>query len=301
MLRSFTVTNQKNESLKLELSNPWKSGLVVFSVDGLGPPKANVSSLELASADGSLFTGIRAQERQIIFNLGLLFNPTVEASRHLVYKYFPIKQKIRIEVETDERLIYIEGYVESCEPNIFSKEESVTISVLCPDPWFYKSAPSSTSFSGVIPMFEFPLDNPVGEFDVIMGEIRIDRRAIIFYEGDVETGMIITIHMMDNDVTNITLYNVDTQQKMVFNTSRIQTITGAPLKFGDDIIVSTIPGKKSCQLLRGGNYTNIISALNRDADWLTLTPGDNIFSYTAATGDEHMSIQFEYRTAYGGI
>ena len=41
MIKAITVTTPKGESLKLTLANPEESGLIVKSIEGLGPSKAN--------------------------------------------------------------------------------------------------------------------------------------------------------------------------------------------------------------------------------------------------------------------
>lgn len=59
MIKSITVTNPKGESLELDLFHPEKSGLIVKSITGLGPPKANINSTDLATADGALYSSAR--------------------------------------------------------------------------------------------------------------------------------------------------------------------------------------------------------------------------------------------------
>ena len=48
MIKAITVTTPKGESLKLTLANPEESGLIVKSIEGLGPSKANINTTELA-------------------------------------------------------------------------------------------------------------------------------------------------------------------------------------------------------------------------------------------------------------
>ena len=55
------------------------------------------------------------------------------------------------------------------------------------------------------------------------------------------------------------------------------------------------------RLLRNGAYTNIIAALNKDADWFQLSNGRNEFSFTAETGEKNLVATFNYRNAYGGV
>lgn len=301
MIKSITVTNPQGEALKLELRNPESSGLIVQSIDGLGPSKANINSTELATMDGSLFASARATERNIVITLFMLAIPSVEGARQRTYKFFPIKKPVSLLVETDNRLVETTGYVESNEPVIFSDQESTQISIICPDPYFYEAATNAMAFVGVQPVFEFPFENnSLTENLLEFGEIRLDTRANLDYEGDADTGVVINIHV-SGAASGITLYNTVTRESMKIDTDKIAAITGKALTHGDDIIISTVKGNKYVQLLRNGAYTNIIAALNKDADWFQLTNGRNVFSFTAETGEKNLIITFNYRNAYGGV
>ena len=157
MIKTVTVTNYLGESLTLELSNPFDIGINVRSIEGIGPPKGNVNYTEIASGDGGQFNSARASIRNITMQLGLMPVPTVEESRHRVYKYFPLDQQVTLRFETDKRLCEITGWVEECEPDIFSDDEVIDISIVCPDPYFYSvdSALGTVNFSGVVDTFEF--------------------------------------------------------------------------------------------------------------------------------------------------
>lgn len=301
MIKSFTVTNPKGESLKLELTRPELSGLIVQSIEGLGPTKATINTGETATMDGSLFNSARASNRNIVITLALMFAPTVEDSRHKTYKYFPVKKRIRLDFETDRRSVYTYGYVESNEPAIFSSQETVQISIICPDPYFYEKEQTVSGFYGVEPLFEFPfLNEPVDAKALELSRIRLDSRAILVYEGDADTGALISIYAK-GDAKNITLYNTGTMESLAIDTDKIETITGTPYGTGDDILVSTIKGDLYVKLLRKGVYTNIISALKRGADFFQLSNGDNIFAYVAEEGNENIVVTFRYNNAYGGI
>lgn len=301
MIKSFTVTNPKGESLKLELTRPELSGLIVQSIEGLGPTKATINTGETATMDGSLFNSARASNRNIVITLALMFAPTVEDSRHKTYKYFPVKKRIRLDFETDRRSVYTYGYVESNEPAIFSSQETVQISVICPDPYFYEDDQTVSGFYGAEPLFEFPFSNESYEEDLLeLSQIRLDSRAILTYEGDADAGAIISIYAKDT-AKNITLYNTGTMESLFIDTDKIETITGKPFGAGDDIQISTIKGDLYVRLLREGVYTNIIAALGKGADFLQLTNGDNIFAVTAEEGDDNLVVTFRYNNAYGGV
>lgn len=301
MIKSVTVTNPKGEVLKLELMDPESSGLVVQSITGLGPSKANINSMALATMDGSIFSSARATERNIVITLSMLPIPSVEGARQLTYKFFPVKKQITLLVETNNRLVETTGCVESNEPDIFSKQETTQISILCTDPYFYEAANNEMAFVGVQSVFEFPFENDsLTENLLEFGEIRLDTRANLDYEGDADTGVIINIHV-SGEASGITLYNTVTRESMKIDTNKIAAITGIAPMQGDDIIISTIKGDKYVRLLRNGAYTNIIAALNKDADWFQLTNGRNTFSFTADRGENNLIITFNYRNAYGGV
>lgn len=302
MIKSIKVTNPKGESLVLDLFHPEKSGLIVRSISGLGPPKANINSTDLATADGALYSSARASTRNIVFNLQFMFAPTIEDSRQLTYKYFPLKKLVKIEVETDNRSLETSGYVESNQPDIFSKEETTQISILCLNPFFYDPNPSVTQFATVTPTFEFPFSNESTDESLIeFGTINLDTRSTIDYIGDVDTGVLITIHALGSVSGSLTIYNVETQEKMIVDLAKIKTLIGKDYGSGDDIIISTVSGDKYVQVLHDGKYTNAIAAIEKLADWFQVSVGRNIFNFTVTKGIENLVMSFSYRNAYGGI
>lgn len=301
MLKGFTVTNPKGESLFLELRNPESSGLIIKDITGLGPEGADILITDMATTDGGIFTGARRPVRNIVITLMFMFKPTIEDARLKTYTFFPLKKKVKLVFETDRRLAEIEGYVESNTPEIFSKEETAVISLLCPDPNFYMAGSEFQLFSGVQPRFEFPFSNEsLTENLIEFGELILDNRVTFDYSGDSDAGMLITIHMLGG-ADHITLWNTDTREKIELNTTKIASISGKPLEMYDDILISTVQGNKYVQLLRKGTYYNIIGALEKDSDWPQVTNGKNTYAFTADKGEENILIIFSYKTAYGGI
>ena len=304
MIKSITITNYLGEDLTLELGAPDKSGMYIKKIDGLGPPSANINAKELATSDGGVFNSARANARNIVLELGFMFNPSVEDMRQLTYKYFPIKQKLRFRIDTDNRIAEIYGYVESNEPNIFSNVETTQISIICPDPYFYsagRDGTNATVFSGVEPAFEFPFSNESLTAKLIeMGTIEYSTEKNIYYNGDSEVGVVITIHAIGN-AGDITIYNTGTRETMKISAEKIKTITGNGIKNGDDIIISTVKGDKYITLLRDGEYTNILNALDKDSDWFQLAKGDNIFAYSATSGSVNLRFKVENRIIYEGV
>jgi len=374
MLLSVSVENYLNEILELELALPEKSGISVRSITGIGAGKASISTTELASDDGSIYNSARAETRNIVITLGmhdtLIDHPewSIEDSRHLIYKYFPKKKPVKLTFHTDRHDLYIIGYVESNEDDIFSKDETAQISIICPDPNFYDVETEINWMGGVISEFEFPFENNTvdhdlafvggetdddhkilgslptsGEEDITYYLIRNDSNYVneyvysgnnfyqtntdkilnsadiefseindfaqyeIDYDGNVDVGILITIHFLD-PASNINIYNVKTKGAMKINTDRINALLAAleepedPIKSGDDIVISTINGSKSVMLYRDEKQFNVLNGVIRDdPEWFKLEKGKNIFMFSAESGKEYIQIKIENSVAYEGV
>ena len=134
----------------------------------------------------------------------------------------------------------------------------------------------------------------------MFGIVRTDTAGDVYYEGDVGTGIVITISAL-GPVKNIKIYNTMTKEQMVLNTDKIETLTGTAFNAGDEIIISTIKNKKSIRLLRNGIYTDILRCLDLKSDWFTIYKGDNVFSYTADTGVDNLQFSITNDVIYEGV
>lgn len=304
MIKTITVTNYLGDSIKLDLARPELSGFAVVGVTGLGAGTANINMTEVATNDGGLFNSSRLPSRNIVISLKYLWKDSIEDVRQLSYKYFPIKKKVTLLIETDNRKAEIEGYVETNEPSIFSKSEGSDISIVCPNPFFYsagENAINTTVFSGIEPMFEFPFSNEsLTECLIELSSIEHKTERVIIYEGDSETGITITIHAI-GEVSGISIYNLNTREIMRINTDKIATLTGSGIAMGDDIVICTVRGNKSITLIRDGESTNILNCLDKNVPWFQLTKGDNVFAYTAETGSDNLQFKIENRVVYAGV
>lgn len=301
MIKFITVTNYLGDSIKLDLARPEESGFVVRFITGLGPGKANINTTEVSTNDGSLFNSSRLPSRNIVIGLKYLWKDSIEEARYLSYKYFPIKKKLTLLIETDKRKAEIEGYVESNDPNIFSKDEGSDISIICPNPFFYSDGRKTTVFYGIESEFEFPFSNESLTIPLIVfGNIQNKTENVITYHGDSEIGITITIHAV-GEASKIAIYNTGTREIMRIDTDKLSMFTGSGIIAGDDIIISTVKGSKSITLQRKGKTTNILNCLERNPDWFQLAKGDNIFAYTAESGSSNLQFKIENQIAYEGV
>lgn len=307
MIYSLAVTNFLGDRIRLELGKPENTGFLVKSITGLGPVKANVNTTEVATNDGSMFNSARLSQRNIVIQMvfvNSIYGEDIEEIRQKSYKYFPIKKNVELVIETDNRYVRTTGYIESNEPDIFSKQEGTQISIICPDPYFYSASEDGdnvTDFYSIDPMFEFPFSNEsLTEPLLVFGEIQIKTEGVITYTGDSEIGVMIYIHAI-GPAEHINIYNTETREVMTIDTVKLEKLTGQGLIAGDDIIINTLKGEKSITLVRNGVSYNILNCLDKNTDWFTLVKGDNIFAFTADSGVTNLQFRIENKVIYEGV
>lgn len=300
MIHSVTVTNYLGESLKMELRNPASSGFLIRSIDGLGPPKGNINITDLSLIDGGVFNSARADKRNVVIDL-VFWGHDIESIRQKSYRFFPLKKPLGLIIETDNRKSLITGYVESNEPEIFSKEESTQISIVCPNPFASALKDQKTIISGLEALFEFPFSNESLTRPLLLFSNIWERySANLIYEGDIETGVVITMNAI-GEAENITIANLDTREQIRINTKKIELLTGKGIEVGDTLIISTVPGDIYAKLLREGDYVNILNCINRDAQWFLIRKGSNHIGYAAEKGTANLRMYVENKIWYEGI
>lgn len=229
MIKKVTITNYLGESMTydidgVQIDNP--SGLIITSIEGLGPVKATINMVDLATTDGRLYNSARLTGRNIVIKALFTHATMIEEARYLSYKYFPIRSKVKFEIVTDNRTAETDGYVESNEPDIFSENSSCQISILCESPFFNggKNVYESDRFAK---LFKFPFGNESLTTRLIKLSEETDTMKIN-YDGDIETGMEIEVSAPTDDIfesisiTNVELTN-DKNEKIKIDTSKMSS------------------------------------------------------------------------------
>lgn len=304
MIKSVTITNHLDESIKLDLFNPEESGFIIKSIEGLGPVKANINFKELATNDGSIDNSARLSSRNIVMNLQFMESPTIEETRLKSYKYFPIKRNIKFLIETDSRICETIGRIETNTPTIFSNAEGCQISILCSNPYFYSAGENGTNqtiFYGTEPLFEFPFSNESLTEDLIeFGSIENRTEGTIYYDGDAEIGITIQIHAVGK-AEGLVIYNTKTRDIMRINDDKLKSLMGSGIQAGDEITITTSRGEKGIYMLRNGVTTNILNSLEKPIKWFQLSKGDNTFAYTASAGLMNLQFRIKNKVIYEGV
>lgn len=305
MIKLITITNPNGEELTINLDDIEPvSGLFITEIEGLGPVKADINMTELAAKDGSKYNSSRANGRNIVMKVRFIYASSIEEVRLLSYKYFPLKKRIKFHIETDNRIAEVEGYIESNEPDIFNQEESASISIVCESAWFKDASENGIQvidFSDIVSLFEFEFeDDDEGSPTIEFSSLEIRRENVITYNGDTDNGFIMRM-FIGGSVTNPSIYNIETLESIKIDTAKVAAIVGSAVKAGDEIRINSIQNEKSVTLIREGRSYNILNALDINAAWFVLHPGDNLFGYTADSGELNIIFRIESQILLQGV
>lgn len=273
MITKFDVMNTRGTQITFELENV-SSGFVVYPIDGMGPVKATIVTSSFAGLDGTQYQSSHREMRNITFKFGLEpYDPltSVEHLRATLYKYFMPKSAIGMKFYTSEGLeVYISGIVESCDPDIFTAEPTMVVSVLCFDPDFFD-----------------PI--PIGINGMTTAE---ETEMLVTYDGTVESGIKFRL-LLDRTVSEFSIYHRTPDGSLSileFDASMVS---------GDVLTINTVPGNKYATIRRAGSDTSVVYGVASFSRWIELQPGDNQIR-VYATGAP-VAFDIEYTNKYGGL
>lgn len=279
------VYNPASDAPELPLGGfgPNDDPIQVKNIDGLGPVKAEITTTPFATGRGELYQGGSTGKRNIVLTLGLnpdfAVYPSMFSLRQILYRYLLPEQWTKLRFYSDEiPPVEIEGYVESFEPNIFSEDPEVVISIICPDPDFVAEA---TVLTGTVT--ELLGEGP--EFE---------------YIGTIETGLELKVESSEDNTS--------------FNGQLVITmaVPGLPEQYFyvDPVLIdatqyfklSTAKPKRVQSIpIGGGDPINLLSNVPGSATWLKIRPGQNQIDVNAPADEVGQIWTLAYFTRFGGL
>lgn len=281
------IENSKHEILRLTQS---ESEFQIVSILGLNPPKAQINSSRVAGLDGSKFNSAKLEERNIVITLKL--NGDIEKNRLKLYTYFNTKEWCKFYYKNGSRDVYIEGYVETTEVDLFTNNELMQISIICPNPYFKAMDMIVDDVSKVLANFKFPFSINVSS-PITFSNLEIERVTDVFNDSESETGLIIEIEVF-GPINKIVIRNTSTGDDFQINYA---------FQANDEITINTNKGQKSIVLKRGVEKRNIFASIGKNSKFFQLSTGDNYFSFLVDDGanDGLINIVFKHYTVYRGV
>ena len=306
MFQSVIVTNYRGDSLELPLVWPNDAGLLLYKIEGISPGEVTVNSQDYAVIDGGVFNSSRIGTRTITLHFYYGFNPMIESSRHRAYIYFPVKEQVRLDFITDERSLSIYGWVQENDTQIFSKQEEGSVTIICPDPYFYEMYDTSFILGEGSAEFEFPFSNEsLTDPLILFGNVGNRYLYDVRYQGDIEVGAIIRIRFDTpvDQISTIEIHDIQDRKKLTLNFSSIQSLTGVRFEQYGSFVINSVRGQKDIYYERYGVKKTLLGAFDIiHFPWMYLSPGENRFAFVMDEYNyDNVTITVEHSGAYGGV
>lgn len=252
-----------------------KDSIICQSVGGLTPPDRDLFIGDY-SRDGGFYQGNRVGSRNVVPTFTLNPNPalgeTVSGLREMLYKAFydPLidADYLQLGLHLDDgRLLYVVGYAEKFEGEIFSDDTNVQISLICPDPYIRDQTPVT-------------LTHPSGWTQVPFS-----------YSGTADTGFFVQIN-----VTTAT-------SKLTIDNNGKQMILNRSFNVDDIVRINTVAGEHSVTVETSGVETSILNALSVTSPWISLHSQANTLKvYGNTTTDIVAAIrELTFTQTYWGV
>lgn len=280
------LENKNGDQLSFGMMSPFQ----LVETQGLNPPEAYINTTEVSLIDGALFNSAKLNMRTIMLSFVIDQDPA--RNRLEVYKVLKTKEPVRLYYNGEHRQVYIDGYVQQIQLDYWAMTQMVTVTILCPDPYFNGTDDLYSVIGSVISMFHWPAPDAAVTPQILFGYYNQNNGFEIANRGDVECGLIITIHA--NGVVNAPrIINYITQEYI--GVDRIMTI-------GDEIIIDTRKGHKRVIRRSGGVDHNAFNYIKEGSTWLQLPAAGGVFIYTVDQGSaSDLEVTFEHRNLYEGV
>ena len=262
----------------------------VVDIRGLNPPSAQLNTTNIVGLDGALYNSARLNTRELVLTIKI--NGDVEKNRLNLYRYFVTKEWCRFSYKNESLDVFIEGYVENVECDLFTNAETAQVAILCPDPYFKSQEEFSVDASSVSELFTFPFTIEIDD-PVVISELEVSRVTNVYNDTATESGVYIDIEV-DANVSDIQIRNTETGEQIELQYA---------FHSGARIQINTYKGQKKVLLTRAGATTNIFPAVQMGSVFFQLHPGDNLFTYQVDAGTQNQSvfIVFRHRSLYRGV
>lgn len=250
-------------------------------------------------SDGAQYLSARVKERNIV--LTVTSRSAHRDSRALLYRVFKPRSEGVLEYSDGTIARKINYYAESVsiESKGARSDDSgvmvATISLLCPDPFFYETGNRIARMSTWMPAFTFKHEfSSAGEELGYRSKERL--QDIVNASGLDEIGMTVKVEAFGT-VKNVSIVNASTNMVCKVGTSD----TPLEMVAGDVLEITSEIGQRHVWFTHEGVKKEINYFLSSDSQFLTLKAGHNVIGYNAENGVDNLSVIIIYRMRYAGI
>lgn len=284
--RIIKCTNKDGISMKFTERD--KTPFIIKSIDGIYDAMNNVHVSENTMIDGAQYQGSTVKYRNIV--LTLKDDSNYPEDRNMLNQLFKDGEKGSLEFsENGKNQRIIDYYVEYMKSTGKFDVRYHTISLICPDPFFYDPTDTSVYMASWVSNFEFEFEDEGEGFEFGYQSAEKIQNIINEYAEN-NIGMVIKISC-SGPVINPSIIRVESDTHIsVGSTSK-----EFEAERGDIVTITTATGNKHVYLTRGGVTTEINEYLTEDSEFIQLMRGNNNIGYEADSGEEYMTVEISYR------
>ncbi len=263
---------------------------LLVDADGCYDVANEVTISSNTMSDGGAYQGSVAKVRNIVLTLKDLTNHVY--NRNLLIALFKSGEPGEMLFHEGENERIIDYYVESLNSTGQYGARTYTVSLLCPDPFFYATNDVTVFMANWVSNFEFQHNFLASGEELGYRSLQALQQIENKNAAD-NIGMVIEIHA-NGGVTNPSVTRVEGNETITVGT------VAKPMNMiaGDVIRITTSNNDKHVYLIRNDVTTEINEYLTEDSVFIQLMRGMNDIGYNADSGVSNMVVSISYRLKY---
>lgn len=271
------------------------SPLYLVDADGLYDMDASVNVTDNTLSDGGIYQSTLIKPRNITLTIRDKSTDDHISIRNAMFAVFRPGASGRLRIsdadgDTSQARV-IDYYSENISSDGLNNSRTYSVSLICPDPYFYAETDALVNMATWMGTFEFPHDSP--EEGEEFGYRAKERNSqITNISGADNTGFEADIDIL-GAVRNPAIVKVETGERIKLGSSG----NALSLVYGDKVTIIT-GNAKHCYLTREGVKTEINQYLTSDSVMFDLDAGSQTIGYEADSGIDNMSVRIIYRMRY---
>ncbi|MSS15597.1 phage distal tail protein [Porcincola intestinalis] len=290
------VITCKRGNMEISFGEKPYSPYFLTNADGLYSTEVDVNVSENAFDDGGIYQSSRIKKRNIVLTIQDRGTDDHIAVRDALLNLFLPKLKGQLTIkENDEDTgseKVIDYYTEKVVSDGKNSSRTFTISLICPDPYFYDLYDKYVQMANYAAMFTFQ-HNFISAGEEFGSRSKTKSRNIQNNTGADAVGLTIDF-AINGAVTNPSVTRVESGETIRIGTDAMPL----SLVYGDVLTVTTGSGNKHIYLLRSGVRSEINQYLSSDSSFFELHQGDNTIGYDAESGVSNIEVSVSYRMRY---
>ena len=290
MAADRTIVCKNSNNISMTFTERGFSPFLLAKANGIYDMSTTVSVVNNTMMDGATYQGSVMGSKNIVLVLKDIGN--FDSNRDLLDVLFSKGDLGTLIVYDGNHERQIRYYVESITSTASYNIRLTTVSLICPDPYFYDTYEHTKYLSNITPLFEFEhefLEEGEEFSNYNLSKImRIDNDSA---ENNLGLDIIITCSA---SVVNPWITKIEGHETIKVG-SENKPFTLNP---GEELIISTETGRKNVKVRSGSIETDVNNFLTTQSRFFQLTRGVNHFGYGADESSDYLTIKVSYRYKY---